>query len=248
MFRLISESHPTRCEICHQSDLFLPEQNQCLRCLTDLRTQSSELQSPSKPGGKIPFHPVHPPGLLPSAFQVGTTLGALFLAAYPVAITTSLYLGDVAFHFGLSPFWGSLGSLGCTWVSYELFTRIAVFFRRRQINQLTSDEKTGSEIRAIIHDSIQRQKLDLVTLLLLQLRLRGEDIQPEMKLILELLTADFLCNRLEGWWIFCVVYTQEGHKLYDYNPRDAVDICTAKVHKAFPELTLKNKTEVQKED
>ncbi|HNB71567.1 MAG TPA: hypothetical protein PLS70_10660 [Acidobacteriota bacterium] len=179
---------------------------------------------------------------------MGTILGGLYLAAYPVAITTSLYLGDVAVHFGLSPFWGGLGSLGCAWVSYELFTGIAVFFRRRQINQLTSDEKPGSEMRAVIHDFIQRHKLDLVALLLLRLRLRGEDIQPEMKLILELLTADFLCDRLEGWWIFCVVYPKEGHNLYDYNPRDAVDICTAKVHKAFPELTLKNKTEVQKED
>lgn len=31
--RLIKESYPTRCDVCHQADLFTPQLNMCLRCI-----------------------------------------------------------------------------------------------------------------------------------------------------------------------------------------------------------------------
>ncbi len=42
-----TEYYPTRCEICHQSDLFDPQTNECVRCVLYKSTPAKTIDKPT---------------------------------------------------------------------------------------------------------------------------------------------------------------------------------------------------------
>lgn len=247
MFRLISESHPTRCEICHQSDLFLPEQNQCLRCRQWLGFQSVKAQSSVVEYLRKLVRSNEPPPRFMGCFEETIWLMSIFLCV-PCATLGGVFGGDFTFSLGYSPFWGSLTGIICAYLNYKGLNWGVALIRLRQWKRLNLQAKTCDELRAMVRDHINQHFFDLVKYLLVLLQDRGEDIQPEFGLILEMLCLEEISARYDGWFILGDLYLEEACKLDDYNPGESVDVCLAKIHKAFPEFTLKNEIEIQKDN
>jgi hypothetical protein len=64
---------------------------------------------------------------------------------------------------------------------------------------------------------------------LLNLQLRGEDVQPYRLRVIALLEADQWQTRLAAWDALRLVYTEVAVKIEDYNPRGPIEECRRQV-------------------
>jgi hypothetical protein len=66
-------------------------------------------------------------------------------------------------------------------------------------------------------------------LYLAELRGRGEDLRPELDVVVSLLVAVEYEKRFHGWHILRGLYPEQAARLPDYDPADAPERCRAKV-------------------
>ena len=64
---------------------------------------------------------------------------------------------------------------------------------------------------------------------LLELRQRGEDIQPEVMPVLNLLVSGSYYQRLNGWLILRQLYPELAARVADYNPKETIAACKEKL-------------------
>lgn len=72
------------------------------------------------------------------------------------------------------------------------------------------------------------------TMSLLQLAVRGEDIEKKLPRILQMLGSDTKSTRLYGWDAFRIVFTDKAKLIPDYDPNETTEQCRAKLKLIHP--------------
>lgn len=115
-----------------------------------------------------------------------------------------------------------LGQLPIRWVVWRVRKQLAPF--------------TTEQLRAALTDP----KCFTPNFLLMELRLRGEDISQHVGLVLHLMADDAYVRRTRGYAAWLSAYPQWAKRLAGYNPGHSVAECRAKVEALRREIAAQS--------
>ena len=135
-------------------------------------------------------------------------------------IGLSLGLGYGGHYFGIGGLIiGALGGMYLGLLVGGIPWRLALLSSKRELGR-----KSTEELRTMLHSPACLTP----NFVLLELRCRGEDIQCELPLVLDMLTSDSFDQRGRGWAALTSAFPEQARKLQGYRISESVDECRKK--------------------
>jgi hypothetical protein len=93
--------------------------------------------------------------------------------------------------------------------------------------QRSFSKKSVEDLRAMLRDP----EFLAPNTVLLELRSRGEDLEPELPVVLDMLVAPSRERRIRGWHALATAFPDRAERITDYRVDDAPEECQRKVQK-----------------
>jgi hypothetical protein len=109
--------------------------------------------------------------------------------------------------------------------------RLPLMWLAKRLDQKRNfSSKTIEELRTILHDPNCRNP----NVVLLELGTRGEKMELELPVVLNLLVSPAKETRIRGWQTLASVFPERAKIISDYRIDDSVEKCQEKVQKLLP--------------
>ena len=147
---------------------------------------------------------------------VGMVLGGVF--GYRLGVLVNIPLGIV----------GAIVGVPVGFLIGQLPLLLSLRFASREFQSFTVDE-----LRVML-----KSKEHLApNLLLLELASRGEDIEPDLPIVIELLTAESPDDRMRGWHALASAFPDRAQMIKDYRFTESRDMCRKRALPIMPAAT-----------
>lgn len=146
-----------------------------------------------------------------------------------IGAALGLSLGAMIGHAEFGWVGGALGALVGAPLGW-LLGRVPYFVARRALHVVLTRD-TVDQLRARLRDRVM---WSLHHLVMEELRRRGEDVQNELSVVLALLAADSLAERLRGWHMLRFFFPDVAAMIPDYDPSQPAAQCRARIERIRP--------------